>query len=629
VRRQHDGSVTGPAVGGERAAGDGDVDALGILAHLRTVPFVRGPVPDAPVKTAGRADDQRSMRLRLAPVLLAIVLGGCSAEAAQHAPPAPPAPSPPPAATPVPTGPREAPPSLAIGYLRRDTLRKRAYERWRRTELAKARRSRTVAGALRRALLARHIGRAEHDRLRDLYERARADAGRLPGLRGSELRAVVGSVDALAASRRLTAGRFAPVFLTLRRNDEFWRAAPMPAPGQRETFGDDAAVFQYYPGRGMQLQQLASWGRVNARLGVCIAPRKREQRDLIAAMGGGSKGPCAKAALRRALDRLVALGAQRDRFVAWEYYFSFGGGTPPWISGMTQGTAIQALARATRVFPERARRYRRAAEQALGAFRVPPPVGIRVAAPGGSHYLMYSFSPGLRILNGDLQAITGLRDLARLGRSRAALALFRSGERAARAAVGGFDTGAWSLYAQGGRESTLGYHQLVGGFLGNLCRRTGGRTYCSAASRFARYEREPPRIRLARLTRLRAERGTALRFTLSKLSSVRVRVTSPSGVAVARSMNVSRGTYTVPWTPRRRGRYRVLIAAKGPSGPLGVRSETVNVRISERAAQQRAARRQAARRQAARRRAAERRAERRQASRPGIAPLRKESTKRR
>jgi hypothetical protein len=93
-------------------------------------------------------------------------------------------------------------------------------------------------------------------------------------------------------------------------------------------------------------------------------------------------------------------------------------------------------------------------------------------------------------------------------------------------------------------------------------------------------------------------------------------------------MSVSRGTYSVPWTPPRRGRYRVLIAAKGPSGPLGVRSETVQVRISERAQRLRE-RRAAARRRAAEKRAARRRAARPQASRPGIAPLRKESTKRR
>jgi len=568
------------------------------------------------------------MRLRLVLVLLALVLAGCGESGVLTAAPEPSAaPSPPAAATPAPTGPRERPLSLSIGYLRRDTARKQAFERWRRAELVRAKRSRTVAGALRRALLARHISRAEHDELRALYAQARTDAGRLPGLRGSELATVVRSVEALAAGRRLTAGRFAPVFLTLRRNDAFWRSAPLPSPGHRETFGADPAVFQYYPGRGMQLQQLASWGRVNARLGVCIAPRKRHQRDLVAALGGGRKGRCPRAALRRALDRLTALGARRDRFVAWEYYFSFGGGTPPWISGMTQGTAIQALARGSRVFRGKTRRrYRRTAVAALGAFRAPPPIGVRVAAPRGSHYLMYSFSPGLRILNGDLQAITGLRDLAVLGRSRAARVLFRRGERAARAAVAGFDTGAWSLYSQNGRESTLNYHQLVGTFLGNLCRRTHGRTYCSAHRRFARYEREPPRIRLARLRSPRAERGTALRFTLSKLASVRVRVTGARGVTVARDMDVSRGTYTVPWMPARRGRYRVRISAQGPSGPVGVRAETVRVRMSEREVLRRAAaRRRTAERKAAKRRAAKRR----QASRPGNSPLRKESTKRR
>ena len=56
----------------------------------------------------------------------------------QEAPPA----KEPAAEKPAATGPRERPLSLAIGYLRRDTQRKRAYERWRRAELAKARRSR-------------------------------------------------------------------------------------------------------------------------------------------------------------------------------------------------------------------------------------------------------------------------------------------------------------------------------------------------------------------------------------------------------------------------------------------------------------------------------------------------------
>ena len=354
------------------------------------------------------------------------------------------------------------------------------------------------------------------------------------------------------------------MFLVLRRNREFWaRSRVLPAPAFRTSFGRDPAVFQYYPGRGIQLQQLASWGRVNAVAHACLRRGLRHGRR------------CPRARLRAALDRLVGLGARRDRFLAWESYFAFGGGTPPWVSGMTQGTAIQALARGARVLD--APRYRRVAERALGAFERPPPIGVGVGAPGGRHFLMYSFSPGLRILNGDLQAVTGLRDLARLGHSRRARRLFRSGERAARIAVAGFDTGAWSLYSESGRESTLGYHQLVGQFLGNLCVRTRARVYCSAHRRFTRYEHEPPRIRLARLRGLHARRATTVRFTLSKLSTVAVRVSGRRGVSMERDLALTRGSHTVSWIPPARGRYHVRIEARGPSGPRGVLARTVRV----------------------------------------------------
>jgi hypothetical protein len=494
----------------------------------------------------------------------------------------------------------ELPLSLAIGHLRRDTERREAFEIWRLAELEKAKRSPTVAGALRRALLARHISQREHDRLRRGYASARAALGRLTGLRRAELAAVVGHVDALAASHRLTAGRFEPVFLVLRRNREFWtRSETLPAAGHRTSFARDPAVFQYYPGQGMQLQQLASWGRVNARLRLC-------RRG----------GRCPRGRLRRSLNRLVSLGSRRDRFLAWESYFSFGGGTPPWISGMTQGTAVQALARGARVLREA--RYVRTAERALGAFRAPPPVGVGVDAPGGRHYLMYSFSPGLRILNGDLQAITGLRDLAKLGGSRRAFVLYRRGERAARRAVGDFDTGAWSLYSESGRESTLGYHQLVGQFLGNLCDRTRGRTYCSAQRRFARYEREPPRIQLAALRGLHARRAASVRFNLSKVSTVAVRVSGARGVSLSQRLALPRGSHAVTWVPPRRGAYRVRIEAQGPSGPRGVRAETVRVVLPKPKPKPKKKPRDKGSRGGAQ-----------PASTPGISPLRKASTKRR
>ena len=100
---------------------------------------------------------------------------------------------------------------------------------------------------------------------------------------------------------------------------------------------------------------------------------------------------------------------------------------------------------------------------------------------------MYSFAPGLQILNGELQAVNGLRDAAVLGRSMRAARLVARGDRAARAALGGFDTGAWSLYSSAGAESTLAYHRLTTAILDALCRRTERAAYCQAGRRFARY----------------------------------------------------------------------------------------------------------------------------------------------
>jgi D-glucuronyl C5-epimerase C-terminus len=43
---------------------------------------------------------------------------------------------------------------------------------------------------------------------------------------------------------------------------------------------------------------------------------------------------------------MIGLGSGRGTFTAWEYFFAFEGGAPPWMSGMAQGTGIQALSRA-------------------------------------------------------------------------------------------------------------------------------------------------------------------------------------------------------------------------------------------------------------------------------------------
>jgi hypothetical protein len=483
-------------------------------------------------------------------LLLAGLIGGCGATPEPAPQPAPPAP--------------EIRGTENQGALKSASWRSAAAAeaerlRLRRLAIRRAKRSPTVTGALRYALLTHKLTRAEHARHTREYHAARAAVGRLDGARAAELGSVVGAVEQLAAAHLLEPSRLKATFLLLRRNTEFWTRAPFPAAGHRVNYGP--AVFQYYPGRGMQLQPLASWGKVNWLARTCLRDRTLARR----------RAACPVRELRTGADTLLSLAAHRGDFLAWEHYFSWGGGTPPWISGMTQATAVSALSRASRALGEP--RWRKAAHNALGAFEAAPPLGV----DGGDHFLMYSFSPGLRIFNGELQAVSGIGELASLFSDRRALRLFRRAERGARAMVAASDTGAWSLYSFAGREATLSYHQLIEEFLGDMCDRTDREAYCDAERRFARYEREPTRIGIAPLQRLRAKHTTSVRFRISKISSVKVRLYDRKGLAFSRDMTLPYGTHQVGWTPPKRGRYRLRIEAQGPSGPVGVKARDFRV----------------------------------------------------
>jgi hypothetical protein len=110
-----------------------------------------------------------------------------------------------------------------------------------------------------------------------------------------------------------------------------------------------------------------------------------------------------------------------------------------------------------------------------------------------------------------------------------------------------------------------------------MCTQTLRRVYCAAHDRFARYEREPTRIAIAPLRKLRARHVTAVRFSISKVSSVTVQVYGKRGLQLSRGLELPHGPHAIEWTPPARGRYRVRIAAQGPSGPVGVTTRKVNV----------------------------------------------------
>ena len=338
-----------------------------------------------------------------------------------------------------------------------------------------------IRGSVTRALGNGRISERQYARFnRILTEARRVYNGQSVARRcRMQLGRVLGLLGTIAARGDLKASRMPALFLQVKRNMEFWEKEPDIRLGERVSFGKDPLLFQHYLGYGLQIQPLGNFGKANGLWTEC----KDRPKD------------CKRRTLRALLDSMLRVASTRGASKAWEYWFPFGGGFPPWASGMAQATGMQALARAAIFFAEP--RFMTAAERALGLFRKPPPIGVQISSGRGNHYLLYSFAPGLRVLNAFLQAITGLHDYAKLNHDRTARRLFRAGDRRARHETPRYDTGSWSYYALPNKNlATLDYHVLVTGFLENLCDRTGVRVYCRTARRFARYTRrrvgEPP-----------------------------------------------------------------------------------------------------------------------------------------
>jgi len=413
---------------------------------------------------------------------------------------------------------------------------------------APAHAGRPLARALERLYERGAIDQATYDSDRAIHAGVKRAIRSLEGARRAELAGVLAAVDGIAARRSLRASRLYPLFLTLERNREWWLSEPLLAAGQRVTFEGSELIWQYVPGQGLQLHPLANFGRLNS---YAKGSRRNDARNALL------------------LDELMSIAVPRGGGLAWEYYFAFDGGRPPWVSSLAQGTGLQAIARSARKLGRMDELLPRI-QEGLTLFEQRPPTGVRVETDAGAHYVQYSFWPRLRIANGFVQALVGLYDVARITGDPRAARLFADGEAAARVEVPLYDTGAWSYYSRDAitRESDLHYHVLLRDFLASLCDRTDEPVYCTAVSHFTSYLTIPPEVTL-RTTRARGGTYRKLRFSLSKISRASVSVTAPSGrtvLSVALGV-IGRGTRSVPWrVPRRAGEHTLRVDATDLAG---------------------------------------------------------------
>ncbi len=428
----------------------------------------------------------------------------------------------------------------------------------------------TVTAALQALERSGAITETAYRQYQGAYSAAKSSLRKLSGTRAAELGAVVANVEAMTSKGQLIASRLPVVFTTLERNRQWWTTERLLGADQRVSFTDSRLVWEYYPGQGIEIQWLATFGEAN---GYFL------DKDTTA--------------LKEVLAEAIPLATQRAGGIAWEYMFQFDGGSPPWTSGLSQGTALQVLARAWSKTHEP--QFLTAAQQALGIFKTGPQSGVRVATPAGAHYLEYTYAPSERILNGFIQSLVGLYEYTKLTGDPVGQELFEAGDAEARAEVPHYNTGAWSKYDQSS-ESDLNYHELLAEFLEHLCEKTGkgepltpttgpipgDSVYCTTAKAFREDEKTPPVVELLTKTLKTSERA-GVQIKLSKISSVSMSIKLGGKTVWTNGATVEGGKPKLLWvTPSKAGTYSVGLKAVDLAGNEEVATGIILVKTSAR-----------------------------------------------
>ncbi|HEY1358906.1 MAG TPA: D-glucuronyl C5-epimerase family protein [Thermoleophilaceae bacterium] len=407
---------------------------------------------------------------------------------------------------------------------------------------------RAVGRVLKRARRKHKISAARYRSYVRIYRKARSVRRRLHGARGSQLGYVIASLERIALRGRLIPSRMPSWFAQVQRNARYWPHKPFPGSGDFVRFKGSEILYRYFPGRGLQYHPLGTFKRANLFYGAC--------------KGGDTGLPCSKTRLKRLLDEMVRYAVRRSRhWIAWEYIFDFGGGHPPWISGMADATGIQALGRASVLLGNP--RYRRVALKALGQYGSSAPLGVKTRGfRGGVAYLQYSFAPRTYVFNAFTQTLIGLHDFAHDGNSPRALRFYDRALPELEREIPFSDLGDWSLYSYNGEISDQNYHELLREVMHDACVRHLGEVFCKYAKKYRGYQVDPPKITFTGPASTTVGHLTRIRFTLSKLSAVELKISREGRVGVDEIHTFSRGSGSFSWRPKAAGTYSIHLGAK-------------------------------------------------------------------
>ncbi len=297
-------------------------------------------------------------------------------------------------------------------------------------------------------------------RYRAAVNRALSDIKTLAPLRGYAIASQLSQLTPLSDS--YTSPRALSLFSQLEANLSYLETHALP--NTRVDITDaDGVVYRWFPQLGFEFHPLANFGALN--------------ND--AAAGD-------VAATRTLADALLARAIPRGRRLLWEYQFRFGGGRPPWASGMAQAVAAQAFARSSALLADP-----NLGAAAVRAFASVPP--FLLSLPSGPWIQLYGVN-GQVVRHAQLQAIVSLFEYGQTASSAAATALAQRLSTTAQKLFPRFDTGDWSRYQLGGGYAPRDYQKFVTDLLAKLALQTQDPFWIATSQRFHSYYYDPPQV---------------------------------------------------------------------------------------------------------------------------------------
>jgi hypothetical protein len=373
------------------------------------------------------------------------------------------------------------------------------------------------------------------------WNQAVSEQKHLSKWRSTQLGGVIATVDEMAAAKQVTLPRLPVLMLTLENNTRYWKTGPSLSNGASVQFQGSELVWEYYAGSGIQLQVLHTFGEGD---------------------GYYEAGPADYEKLTTLMNEMVPLAVRRGGGLAWEYYFNWEGGKPPWVSAMAQGTGLEALSDAYLATGNH--QYLTDAHKALPLLATAPPTGVAVKTGLGTRYLQYSFTPKTDIINAFLQTLLGLYDYEQVSLDPVANALYTAGSHQAQAELRSFIVGGWSLYQPGDADSVT-YHTLVTGFLKLLCQKTQISPYCTTYQQFEGDLLTRPQLTLETTSAVAGKRF-GLNFKLSKYAAVGVTLSQSGKNYIYAKKTFYAGTRSLPAPKLKAGTYSLTMSVTDPVG---------------------------------------------------------------